>query len=135
MTAFPERTEVVAYVAILMLYIENIRLSEFSIYKNDLVSFIIYSSSYIITGLVVISMLFFINDASVFYALTLVYVAGLFIRLLGKFIHAKKMNDQARYQDVITILKMLAKFLGVTLILVIVCAIIFDLAYWLLGNT
>lgn len=45
------------------------------------------------------------------------------------------MNDQARYQDVITILKMLAKFLGVTLILVIVCAIIFDLAYWLLGNT
>lgn len=90
MTAFPERTEVVAYVAILMLYIESIRLSEFSIYKNDLVSFIIYSSSYIITGLVVISMLFFINDASVFYALTLVYVAGLFIRLLGKFIHAKK---------------------------------------------
>lgn len=94
MTALPKTTEVISYIAILVLYIQSIRLSKFYIYKDDLISFVIYSLSYIVTGLVVILMFVFINDTSLFYELTIVYVVGIFIRMLGKFIHAKKIKDK-----------------------------------------
>ena len=74
MTALPKTTEVISYIAILVLYIQSIRLSKLYIYKDDLISFVIYSLSYIVTGLVVILMFVFINDTSLFYELTIVYV-------------------------------------------------------------
>lgn len=134
MTAFPKITEVISYIAILMLYIQSIHLSKFRMYKDDLISFIIYSLSYIVTGLVVILMFVFINDASLFYELTIVYVIGIFIRMFGKFIHAKKIKDEQTYNEVIETLKKLKKIIILTLILVILCAIIFDLIYWLTGG-
>lgn len=134
MTTLPKTTEVISYIAILVLYIQSIRLSKLYIYKDDLISFVIYSLSYIVTGLVVILMFVFINDTSLFYELTIVYVVGIFIRMLGKFIHAKKIKDEKTYNEVVETLNKLKNFIILTLILIILCAIIFDLIYWLTGG-
>lgn len=130
MVSFPRTTELIVYICIILLYVQSIRLSKLSLYKNDLIAFVIILLSYIIMGCGVLFMFVFIDEPTIFYGLILVYIIGIFVRLFGKFIYVRKVNDQKTYQDIIKTLKDLARFIGLTIMIVILLGIIFDLIYW-----
>ena len=113
----------------LLLYVQSLQHSKFSMYRKYTCPFAIYLSSYVITGISVVLMFIFIIDEDCFLYLICMYLAGLLIRVFGKFTYAKKDKNMKMYGDVIRQAKDIAFFLGIGASFLVAFFVILEILY------
>ena len=112
MTVVPKENLILT-ICSLLLYVQSLQHSKFSMYRKYTLPFTIYLLSYMVTGIAIIFMFIFIIDEDYFFYLIFIYITGLLIRIFGKFIYAKKDKNMKMYEDVISQVKDIAFFLGI----------------------
>ncbi|AVO73747.1 hypothetical protein C6362_01600 [Megasphaera elsdenii DSM 20460] len=132
MLASHSSNNILIFGCFLIIYAQSIHLSRFNIYRRRTIPFILYSSSFGITGIALISMVIFLKADSAFNYSIVLYILGLLIKALGKLIYARQQNDEKVYKETLFPFKVMGHFVVMSSIVMVLASIIIWIIYKML---